>query len=41
MAHIHLGSLPEGAWRHLTAEETRRLLAQVFGKARPEKGNAT
>jgi 23S rRNA pseudouridine2605 synthase/23S rRNA pseudouridine2604 synthase len=41
MAHIHLGSLPEGAWRHLTAEETRRLLAQVFGKGRPEKGNPT
>ncbi len=41
MAHIHLGSLPEGSWRHLTAEETRRLLAQVFGKGRPEKENST
>lgn len=32
MAHIHLGSLPEGAWRHLTRAETKRLIAQVVEK---------
>lgn len=32
MAHIHLGDLPEGAWRHLTRSEMKRLYAQVTGK---------
>jgi len=41
MAHIHLGNLPEGAWRHLTPAETRRLLAQVVGKRRRGKENPT
>ena len=41
IAHIHLGNLPEGAWRHLTAAETRRLLAQVAGKRRPGQENPT
>ncbi len=35
MAHIHLGDLPEGAWRHLTHSEMKRLTAQVI-----EKGGA-
>ncbi len=41
MAHIHLGNLPEGAWRYLTATETRRLLAQVAGKRRPGQESPT
>ena len=32
MAQIHLGDLPEGAWRHLTRSEMKRLSAQVAGK---------
>ncbi len=32
MAHIHLGDLPEGAWRHLTHSEMKRLTAQVIEK---------
>ena len=32
MAHIHLGDLPEGAWRHLSPIETKRLIAQVIEK---------
>jgi len=32
MAHIQLGDLPEGAWRHLTRSEMKRLAAQVTGK---------
>ena len=34
IAHIHLGGLPEGAWRHLTRAETKQLMAQVVEKER-------
>lgn len=34
IAHIHLGGLPEGAWRHLTRAETKQLMAHVVEKER-------
>jgi 23S rRNA pseudouridine2605 synthase/23S rRNA pseudouridine2604 synthase len=31
MAHLRLGDLPEGAWRHLTASEKKKLLKGLEG----------
>lgn len=37
VAHIHLGTLPEGAWRHLTPAEIKKLRRGLEDPGGPEK----
>lgn len=38
MAHLHLGDLPAGQWRHLSDDERTKLLALLHGGAERRKG---